>query len=1752
MIKVNNGNFLRWLSLTIILVMLISSCVPKYPIPQTGDETPVEGEATVPPSIMEEEVPAEDVPPGLTETAIPETPIEETAEPTLEPTTEPTTEPTQEIPTEEIPTEEIPTETPVTPEEPTPEASPTLLPTETIIPEITPTLEAMSAQSWTLEIDLPISSGEIVAMGGIDQAQSSLEGTLNDQLSSLGVNYVVSALSEETDQAKLQVTIQGSGGIEEFRQVAYESLDPQYSLIGGPAEIYINGEVQSGEDIPLVIESNPSTGYFWNVALADPNVIEVGNQDEYLEETPMLGAPMKQVIHLNARNNANTVVKLEYQRPWDEETPTSRAMIQVASLSDAVDLSSPSVSDGDGEPQAEMLAAESLSDSADIYVEPPPLKETGETTVSAADAGEETIGLPESFDWRTYNKVPAVRNQGGCGSCWAFATVGAMEAAMMVQSNSDAQNLSEQFLVSCNQSGWDCDGGWWAHDYHTSRLATSQSEIGAVLEAALPYTATNGSCNVAFGHPYQLVQWNYVLNSYPTYIPTADAIKNAIYNYGPVAVAVTVGSAFSSYNGGIFTTNIDSAVNHGVVLVGWGTDPTYGDYWIMRNSWGSGWGEDGYMRIKVGVSRIGYKASYVIYNPPTPPEHDDFNAPRVIPADSGTVTYSDEDDITSATSAADDPTFPNLYKFYKTVWYQFTPTSNGSLSINTTGSAYDTVLGIWQGSRGSLSLVAMNDDSNSTRQSSLSDIQLTGGQTYYFEVASYDISPNGQLKLQVNYTPPCYILNGVVSPTGAGAVSANPAPNCGTAKYLQGTQVTLTAAAAQGFAFASWSGDSSGTETTSTVTMDGDKSVTANFLDILPPRVNDVSQVVNNVASLLPEGSVTDKSVNQMDITFNESVQNTGGGSGEHDASNPANYSLTHLGADDAAGGGDDQAITVNSAVYTDGNHTTRLALNNGTALPLGRYLIRVSGTTSIKDLAGNSLDGNSDGMGGDDFSRTFIVSVPPGRPTLINPLPNAKAANGTPFFEWNQSIDAASYQVQIDNTADFASPVYEATYPVEQTSFTLPGEYTLEEGKYYWRVRAFNRYEQSGAWSSIWYFIIDSQAPLPPVPYRPASNATVRGIPTYTWRASSGSVSYQFRFTNVEDVNFNAPVYTSVESAATKHKPAEQAWGAHLWQVRARDAAGNWSAWSNPYQVQVNPPLPGKVALLSPAKNSSSSINSMTLDWNETSNAVSYQLQLDDDSRFRSPLIDEIVETSDRLLENPDSGKYYWRVRALNAVGEYGAWSISWYFFIDRDAPLPPALYRPATNSTTSGVPVFSWRSAASARFYQFRITGSEDVNFEAPVHTSETTTRLSYKPPIQETGTYIWQARAADPALNWSDWSAPNTVTITAPLPARPLALSPANKSYHNVTEINFAWSGVAFAEQYQIQVSRTSRFTSVEFDATNEQTSAVASFAAEGIYYWRVRAINVDGKFGGWNRTSIFTLDQTAPSAPVTVSPASASTIRGVPTFIWRSVSGAKYYQLRYTTATDSGFAAPLFTSNSMTGVKYKPVFMDTGDYLWQVRAGDLAGNWGNWSEPFALTVQAALPQKPVLSTPYNRGYTNDSSPAFAWSEVAYGENYQVQVSQNAKFISPAMDEMHTEGMISAGEAEEFPDGRYYWHVRAFNANEEAGAWSSGYYFTIDTQPPAAPVMISPYNEQIILGSPLYKWKTGSGMAVYQMRYTSISDAGFASPLYTSPEIRVTSHRPAAQEPGVYLWQVRARDLAGNWGDWSSARIVIVSTK
>lgn len=203
----------------------------------------------------------------------------------------------------------------------------------------------------------------------------------------------------------------------------------------------------------------------------------------------------------------------------------------------------------------------------------------------------------KSFDWRNLNKVTPVRNQGSCGSCWAFATMGAYEGSYLIRNNIST-DTSEQQLVNWGGAG-NCGGGWWAKAFDFV------IDKGVPNEATVPYTASNGVYNPAVSSPFHATAWGYVRPDGG--IPTVAQMKSAMCKYGPLTVAVRVTPAFQHYTSGVFNEQSPGNINHGVTLIGW--DDAKGA-WLIKNSWGTGWGESGYMWISYNSNKIGYGAAW--------------------------------------------------------------------------------------------------------------------------------------------------------------------------------------------------------------------------------------------------------------------------------------------------------------------------------------------------------------------------------------------------------------------------------------------------------------------------------------------------------------------------------------------------------------------------------------------------------------------------------------------------------------------------------------------------------------------------------------------------------------------------------------------------------------------------------------------------------------------------------------------------------------------------------------------------------------------------------------------------------------------------------------------------------------------------------------------------------------------------------------------------------------------------------------
>jgi len=212
--------------------------------------------------------------------------------------------------------------------------------------------------------------------------------------------------------------------------------------------------------------------------------------------------------------------------------------------------------------------------------------------------------FPTRFDWRDSNGVTPARDQGQCGSCWAFAGLGALEA--MVAIHGEVQmDLSEQQIVSCKTYGTGCDGAYMELAY---QLFQSPFH-GSVKEECMPYQASHWiPCADDTCEKWaRISHWTAVNNN-------VNDLKNAIYNYGPVAVAMAACDEFQGYTGGCFDYPC-VGVNHAVLLVGW-DDTLCGGWggWIGKNSWGRNWGPyDGFFYIKYQCSAIGTDADLIYY-----------------------------------------------------------------------------------------------------------------------------------------------------------------------------------------------------------------------------------------------------------------------------------------------------------------------------------------------------------------------------------------------------------------------------------------------------------------------------------------------------------------------------------------------------------------------------------------------------------------------------------------------------------------------------------------------------------------------------------------------------------------------------------------------------------------------------------------------------------------------------------------------------------------------------------------------------------------------------------------------------------------------------------------------------------------------------------------------------------------------------------------------------------------------------------
>lgn len=649
----------------------------------------------------------------------------------------------------------------------------------------------------------------------------------------------------------------------------------------------------------------------------------------------------------------------------------------------------------------------------------------------------------------------------------------------------------------------------------------------------------------------------------------------------------------------------------------------------------------------------------------------------------------------------------------------------------------------------------------------------------------------------------------------------------------------------------------------------------------------------------------------------------------------------------------------------------------------------------------------------------TFTIdTMPPPVPGLSTPSNGSSTIDTTPTFTWNTSSGAVLYQVQVDNDSNFSSTLYDQT--TASTSFT-PGV-GVSPGIYYWHVRAKDSVGNWSSYSSSWTVtVLACNTPGIPVLAAPANGSTTNdNTPLFDWNTASEATEYQVQvddnsgFTSTAiDLTTTSTDYTAI-SALTDTT--------YYWRVRGHNTANGcnvYGSYSASWTVTIDATPPPVPALTAPSNGSSTTDTTPTFSWNISSGAANYQIQVDNNSNFSSPEIDQTTSgTGYTPVSTLPPGIYYWHVRAQDSVGNWSAYSSSWTVtLVVCNVPGTPILVAPTNGSTTNNnAPLFDWNTASDATEYHFQLDDNSD--FSSP-SVSISVIDTYYSPGTYSDKTYYWRVRGHNTASGcdiYGSFSTTWTVTIDTTPPPVPTLSSPSNGSSSTDTTPTFNWNASGGAVNYQIQVDNTSGFLSPEIDqTTNGITYTPATALLSGTYSWHVRAQDSAGNWSSYSSewvVSIITCNP--PGIPVLVSPGDgSSTNDSTPLFDWDVTGGATEYQIQVDDYSD--FTSPVVDLTTTATAQTPASALPNGTYYWHVRAHNTASGcnlYGPYSASWIVTIDTNITYSvylPLTIREYryyfegpNEVEHNDTKDT-ANGPIRSGQNYTGTFDDNSDYFS-----------------------------------------------------------------------------------------------------------------------------------------------------
>ncbi|KXK55297.1 MAG: 5'-nucleotidase [Chlorobi bacterium OLB5] len=487
--------------------------------------------------------------------------------------------------------------------------------------------------------------------------------------------------------------------------------------------------------------------------------------------------------------------------------------------------------------------------------------------------------------------------------------------------------------------------------------------------------------------------------------------------------------------------------------------------------------------------------------------------------------------------------------------------------------------------------------------------------------------------------------------------------------------------------------------------------------------------------------------------------------------------------------------------------------------------------------------------------------------------------------------------------------------------------------------------------------------------------------------------------------------------------------------------------------------PIPAAPVLTAPLNGAVNVSITPMLDWDSVAFGSTYQVQIDEDSLYNSPVFDSslIIATNvnvpaSTLLNNT---RYYWRVRSENP-GSTGPWSFSFNFRTIVSLPNAPGLLLPVNGANNvSLTPFFDWDSTSPADSYTLQ--ASLDTSFtNNPVFYSGITQSFLNltNPQLQNNLRYYWRVNATNIA-GTGPWSAVFNFTTVLGMPAAPTLLLPLN----NATGVSLTplldWVEDISATNYQVQISQDSTFSSALWDTTGFAVSQVTVRAGlltnVQLYFWRVRTTNPVGT-GPWSAPYRFTTLLAPPGAPQLVDPPNnAIDISTTPMLNWDSVQYSSTFRVQL--STDSTFATTLINSGGLTFSQYNVpggILSNNTTYFWRVNASNSAGT-GPYSAVWKFrTITSPPVAAPTLLAPPNGATNQPLTLTLDWNDVFGTSGYKVLMSTDSLFNTFILDSTVTASQFSVPAGLLSGSSVYYWRVRGFNTGG-FGPWSVTWRFS-----------------------------------------------------------------------------------------------------